>query len=314
MHVFARSTPIFVAGHSGLVGSALVRKLESEGFERILTADRAELDLRDGPAVARWFTANQPKLVFVTAGTGGGLLANSDAPADFLIDNLSIASSVLSAAKDTTSVSKLIYLSPANVYPGQAHQPIAETELLAGPLELANRSYALAKIAGIEMCRSMRQQYGRNFIAAVATNTYGPGDAFDERHSTVVPGLIRRFVEAKRQNEQEVTVWGSGRATRDFLFVDDLADALLYIMTNYDRHEHINIGSGVEVSISDLAHEIAAIAHPTADIRFDTTRPEGTPRMHLDVSKLDALGWRAQTALADGLQQTIDHYETLERD
>ncbi len=299
---------IFVAGHRGLVGSAICRRLGAEGFHNILTATRAELDLRNQAAVDRWFDDHRPAYVYLVAGTVGGIMANSTRQAEFLYDNMMIHANVIEAAR-RTDVTKLLYLGSACVYPRLSQQPIPESALMTGPLEPTNEGYALAKIAGIRLCEFYRQQYGCNFITAMPTNLYGPNDNFDLRHSHVLPALMRKFHEAKLRGEGGVEIWGSGKARREFLHVDDLADACLFLMDEYEGNGHLNVGTGVDHSIAELAALIRDIVHPDADMIFDTTKPDGMPQRLLDVTALTRLGWRARTELADGLRSTYEWFQ-----
>jgi GDP-L-fucose synthase len=294
---------VFVAGHRGLVGSALVRRLQSEGFSRVLTASRDQLDLRDQSAVNYWFRANRPENVLLAAGTVGGILANSTRPAEFIYDNLLIHATVVHAAH-VYGVKKLLYLGSSCIYPRDASQPMTEAALLAGPLEPTNEPYAVAKIAGIKLCRSYRLQYGCDFISAMPTNLYGPGDNFGLASSHVLPALMRKFHDAKTAGASEVTVWGSGRPRREFLHVDDLADACVFLMRHYDEADHVNVGCGEDLTIQELAEQIREVVYPGARIRFDASKPDGAPRKLLDVSRLHALGWRHRISLADGIAST----------
>ncbi len=298
-----RHAPVFVTGHRGLVGSAVKRRLTAEGFTNLLTASRQELDLRDQSAVDAWFAEHQPQYVFLVAGTVGGIGANSSRPADFLYDNLMIHGTVVHASYQN-KVDKLLYLGSSCIYPRLAEQPIAEGALLSGPLEPTNEGYALAKIAGIKLCESYRRQYDCDFISAMPTNLYGPGDNFDLEGGHVLPALIRRFHEAKEAGVNEVQIWGTGSACREFLHVDDLADACLFPMDNYSEAGHVNVGTGIDDSIAALARQVRDLVHPEAEITYDTTKPDGTPRKVLEVSKLTELGWTAKTELADGLANT----------
>jgi GDP-L-fucose synthase len=303
----AKDAPIYVAGHAGLVGSAIMRRLEAEGFTNLLTARRDQLDLRDQAAVNYWFKANRPEFVFLVAGTVGGILANSTRPAEFLYDNMMIHATVVHAAH-LHDVNKLLYLGSSCIYPRQAVQPIAEDQLLTGPLEPTNEAYALAKIAGIKLCQSYRRQYGRNFISAMPTNLYGPNDNFDLNASHVLPAMIRKFDDARNDGRTQVEIWGTGSPSREFLHVDDLADACLFLMRTYEGEEHINVGTGEDLSIRELAEMVRDIVHPDAELVFDTTKPDGTPRKVLDVTKLNDLGWKARTGLRDGIEATYRWY------
>ena len=298
---------MYVAGHGGLVGSALVRHLEAEGFTNILTAGRAQVDLRDQSEVSHWFKANRPDYVFLVAGTVGGILANSTRPAEFIYDNLMIHGTVVHSAH-ASGVRKLLYLGSSCIYPRDATQPITEDELLTGPLESTNEWYAIAKIAGIKLCQAYRRQYGCDFISAMPTNLYGPGDNFDLDSSHVIPALIRKFHDAKHSDPNQVEVWGTGAAFREFLHVDDLAAACLYLMEHYSDDSHINVGTGVDLSIRDLAETVRAVVNPEAQLVWDTSKPDGTPRKLLDITRLRSLGWAPSIGLSDGLRSTYQWY------
>jgi GDP-L-fucose synthase len=298
---------IFVAGHRGLVGSAIVRRLEAAGHRDLLLATRAQLDLRDQAAVTRWFHAQRPEYVFLVAGTVGGILANATRPAEFIYDNMMIHATVVQAAY-ASGVRKLLYLGSSCIYPRECPQPMTEAALLAGPLEPTNEPYAVAKIAGIKLCQAYRTQYGCDFISAMPTNLYGPGDNFDLASAHVVPALIRKFHEARLAGRDEVEVWGTGRPRREFLHVDDLADATVFLMDHYGDHEHVNIGTGEDVTIETVARLIASIVHPDARLVFDASKPDGTPRKRLDVSKLHRLGWHHQISLEEGLRRTCEWF------
>jgi GDP-L-fucose synthase len=307
---------VFVAGHRGLVGSALLRRLERDGRGHLLLATRDQLDLRDQAAVNYWFKANRPEYVFLVAGTVGGIMANSTRPAEFIYDNMLIHATVVHAAH-LFGVKKLLYLGSSCIYPRMAPQPMKEDALLAGALEPTNESYAIAKIAGIKLCEAYRKQYGSNFISAMPTNLYGPNDNFALTSSHVLPAMIRRFHDAKRSGAREVTIWGTGSPRREFLHVDDLADACVFLMRRYEETTHINIGTGEDVTIAELADMIRAVVYPQAKIVYDTSKPDGTPRKLLDVSKLRALGWQHRTPLADGIASTYEwflHNQTAIRD
>ena len=303
-----RQAPVFVAGHRGLVGSSIVRRLEADGFSDLRTVGRDALDLRDQAAVDAWFDVERPRYVFLVAGTVGGIHANSTRPAEFLYDNLMIHSTVVQAAH-RTGVDKLLYLGSSCIYPRHADQPITEEALLTGPLEPTNEGYALAKIAGIKLCETYRRQYGDDFISAMPTNLYGPGDNFDLEGGHVLPALMRRFHEAREAGDDSVTVWGTGTARREFLHVDDLADACLFLMDRYSEAGHVNVGTGVDLTIRELAETVRDLVHPEADLVFDTSRPDGMPRKVLDVSRLTDLGWTATTSLAEGLADTYRWYQ-----
>lgn len=302
-----RSARVYVAGHRGLVGSALVRHLEAEGFTNILTATRDQVDLRDQSEVSHWFKANRPDYVFLVAGTVGGILANSTRPAEFIYDNLMIHGTVVHSAYET-GVTKLLYLGSSCIYPRDATQPITEDQLLTGPLESTNEWYAIAKIAGIKLCQAYRRQYGCDFISAMPTNLYGPGDNFDLDSSHVIPALMRKFHDARATADNQVSVWGTGSAYREFLHVDDLARACLYLMEHYEGDSHVNVGTGVDLSIRELAETIRQVVNPGAEIVWDASKPDGTPRKLLDVSKLRALGWSPSIELEDGLRATYEWY------
>lgn len=303
----APDAPIYVSGHRGLVGSAIVRALKRAGCTNLLLAGREELDLRDSHAVLAWFEQHRPQFVFHAAGTVGGIQANMARPADFLYDNLLIHATVLRAAWQT-QVSKLLYLGSSCIYPRDCPQPMKEQYLLTGPLEPSNEAYAIAKLAGVKACQAYRRQYGCRFISALPTNLYGPGDNFDLEASHVLAALLRKFHDAKVHDRTEVVVWGSGRPKRELLFVDDLADACVFLMNSYDEEQTINVGTGEDVSIRDLADEVRAIVYPSARIVFDPTKPDGVPRKLLDVSRLHAAGWKHRIGLAEGIRQTYEWY------
>lgn len=298
---------IFVAGHRGLVGSAVVRRLEAGGFTNLLLADRSVLDLRDQGAVNMWFEANRPEYVFLVAGTVGGILANSTRPAEFIYDNLMIHGTVVHASH-LTGVTKLLYLGSSCIYPRHATQPITEEQLLTGPLEPTNEWYALAKIAGIKLCQAYRRQYGSDFISAMPTNLYGPHDNFDLASSHVLPALMRKFHDAKLSGETTVEVWGTGSPMREFLHVDDLADACVFLMENYSDDLHINVGTGIDLSIRELAEKIRDVVCPQAELQFDTSKPDGTPRKVLDVGRLRNLGWSPSYDLDRGIRETYEWF------
>ncbi len=294
---------VFVTGHRGLVGSALMRRLEGETDIVLLTATRAQLDLRDQAAVNQWFRVNRPDVVYLVAGTVGGILANSSRPAEFIYDNLMIHATVVEAAH-AHDVQKLLYLGSSCIYPKFASQPIGEDELLNGPLEPTNEPYAIAKIAGIKLCEAYRRQYGRNFISAMPTNLYGPCDNFDSESGHVLPALIRRFHEAKLAGDREVVIWGSGSPQREFLHVDDLAAACVFLIRHYDDPQHINIGTGTDITIRELAELVRDTVHPDASLVFDPSKPDGTPRKLLDISRIRALGWAPTIDLRSGIRDT----------
>ena len=298
---------VFVAGHRGLVGSALVRALERTGHTTILAATRDQLDLRDQAAVNYWFRANRPEYVYLVAGTVGGILANSTRPAEFIYDNMLIHATVVHAAH-VYSVKKLLYLGSSCIYPREAPQPMSESALLTGLLEPTNEPYAIAKIAGIKLCEAYRKQYGCNFISGMPTNLYGPNDNFDLTASHVLPALIRKFHDAREGGATSVTIWGTGEARREFLHVDDLADACIFLMREFDEAEHVNIGTGEDITIRRLAEMVRDAVYPSALLQFDRTKPDGAPRKLLDVSKLHALGWRHRISLPEGLASTYQWF------
>jgi GDP-L-fucose synthase len=300
-------TRIYVAGHTGLVGSAVIRKLESLGCRRILAATIEQLDLRDQSAVNYWFKANRPEIVFLVAGTIGGILANSTRPAEFIYDNMMIHATVVHAAH-LFGVRKLLYLGSSCIYPRECPQPMKEEHLLSGYLEPTNEPYAIAKIAGIKLCQSYRRQYGCNFISGMPTNLYGPGDNFDLTSSHVLPAMIRKFHDAKLAGRQQVEIWGTGTPRREFLHVDDLADACCFVMEHWEEELHINIGTGEDLTIRELAELVRGVVYPEAELVFDSTKPDGTPRKQLDVSRLHALGWRHTYQLRDGIESTYQWY------
>ena len=296
-----KNAKIYVAGHRGLVGSAIVRKLQVEGYANLVLRTSSELDLRNQAAVAELFQKEQPEYVFLAAAKVGGIIANSTYPAEFIYDNLMIHATVVHAAW-RAGVKKLLFLGSSCIYPRLAEQPMREEALLTGALEPTNEPYAVAKIAGIKLCQAYRRQYGCDFISAMPTNLYGPNDNFDLTASHVLPALIRKFHDAKQEGHREVVVWGTGQPRREFLHVDDLADACLYLMRHYDAAEHINVGTGEDQTIRELADTVRQIVHPEAQLVFDTTKPDGTPRKLLDVSRLHALGWRHRIGLREGIE------------
>jgi GDP-L-fucose synthase len=303
-----KDSKIFVAGHRGLVGSAVQRRLQAEGYSQILTRDRSQLDLRRREAVEAFFTAERPEYVVLAAAKVGGILANSTYPGDFIRDNLLIQTNVIDIAW-RAGVRKLLFLGSSCIYPKHAPQPLKEEFILTGPLEPTNEAYAVAKIAGITMCRAYRHQFGFNAISAMPTNLYGPGDNFELQSSHVIPALIRKFHDAKAHGQHAVVVWGTGRPRREFLYVDDLADACLFLMSTYDDPELINVGVGEDISILELAELVAQIVGFSGEIVFDRTKPDGTPQKLLDVSRISAKGWRPKIRLREGLELTYRWYQ-----
>ena len=302
-----KSARVYVAGHRGLVGSAVVRALEAAGYTNILTTNRESVDLRNQQQVNDWFTVNKPEYVFLVAGTVGGILANSQRPGEFLYDNMMIHANVVHASY-LHNVTKLVYLGSSCIYPRLANQPMKEDELLTGALEPTNEPYALAKIAGIKLCQSYARQYGCNFVSGMPTNLYGPHDNFDLESSHVLPALMRKFHEAKIGGVDYINVWGTGSAKREFLHADDLADACLFMLTSYDDLEHVNIGTGLEVSIKELAETLRDVIHPSAELRWDTSKPDGAPRKLLDVTKIHNAGWSHSISLTNGIASTYEWF------
>jgi GDP-L-fucose synthase len=304
---------VLVTGHRGLVGAAVVRHLHAQGFEQVLTATREQMDLRDPVSVHRWFCANRPEFIIHCAGKVGGILANSQAQADFLYENMMIHATVLRSAW-RHEVQKLLYLGSSCIYPRECPQPIREEYLLTGPLEGTNYGYAIAKIAGVKSCDAYREQYGCRFISAMPTNLYGPNDNFDPLKSHVLPALVRRFHEARLSRQPSVTIWGSGTPRREFLHVDDLARACLHLLEHYDQPGPINIGTGEDVTIRELAETIRDVVYPDCTLEFDRSKPDGTPRKLLDVSRLRALGFQPSISLHDGIRSTYDWFLRQQRE
>ena len=302
-----KQSKIYVAGHRGLVGSTILKHLETEGYDSIVTRSRSELDLTDVRAVEAFFETERPEYVYLAAAKVGGILANVTYPADFLRENLTVQLNVIDAAR-RYGTRRLLFLGSSCIYPKFAPQPIKEEHLLTGELEPTNEPYALAKIAGIKLCQSYNKQYGTDFVSVMPTNLYGPGDSFDLQNSHVLPALIRKFHEAKENSEPCVYVWGTGKPRREFLHVDDLADACLYLMMNYSGSEPINIGVGKDISIEELAQLIREVVGYEGDIVYDSSKPDGTPRKLLDVSRLCDLGWQAKIPLKEGIEQTYTQF------
>lgn len=302
-----KNAKIYIAGHKGLVGSAIKRRLEDLGYENIVTKTIEDLDLLDQQATASFFAQEKPEYVFLAAAKVGGIQANNDFPATFIYQNLQIQSNVIHSAY-VNGAKKLLFLGSSCIYPRNCSQPIKEEYLLTGELEKTNEPYAIAKIAGIKMCQSYNRQYGTKFISVMPTNLYGPNDNFDLNSSHVFPALLRKFHEAKKVNAKEIVMWGSGTPKREFLFVEDLADACVYLMQNYDGSEIINIGTGEDISIKKLAEMIKNVVGFEGQIINDTSKPDGTPRKQLDVSKLHLLGWKHKIPLGDGIKKTYEWF------
>ncbi len=302
-----KTARIFVAGHKGMVGSAIVRRLESEGYSNLILKTRQELDLLNHEAVKSFFEQEKMAYVFLAAAKVGGIWANKSYKADFIYENLQVQNNVIYASWKF-NVKKLLFLGSSCIYPKLCPQPIKEEYFMTGPLEETNDAYAVAKIAGIKMCQSFNEQYKTNFISVMPTNLYGPNDNFDPEHSHVLPALIRKFHDAKTEGKREIVVWGTGSAKREFLHVDDLADAVVFLMNNYDGSDIVNIGTGVDLSIRELADLIMNVIGYDGTITWDSSKPDGTPIKLLDVSKLHTLGWKHQYGLTDGLKNTIDWF------
>ncbi|MBN2545304.1 MAG: GDP-L-fucose synthase [Spirochaetes bacterium] len=302
-----KNDKIYVAGHKGLVGSAIVRKLKSEGYTNIITRSRDEMDLLDNKAVSEFFAKNKPDYVFQAAAKVGGIFANKSKKAEFIYQNLQIQNNIIHNSY-LNNIKKLLFLGTSCIYPKHSPQPIKEEYLLTGPLEETNNAYAVAKIAGIMMCKSYNEQYNTNYISVMPPNLYGINDNFDLISSHVLQALIRKFHEAKKNNSDKVIIWGTGKPKREFLNVDDCADGLIFLMNNYNDNEIINIGTGEEISITELAEMIKGIIGFTGKIEYDTTKPDGTPRKICDVSKINSLGWKAKTSLKEGITATYKWY------
>jgi GDP-L-fucose synthase len=302
-----KEAKVFVAGHRGMVGSAVVRRLQRAGFENILTRTRQELDLMDRAAVRGFFESERPDYVVDAAARVGGIAANFEKPVEFLIENLTIQNNVIQAAADS-GVTKLLFLGSSCIYPKLAPQPLTEDALLTGPLEPTNDAYAIAKIAGIKLCQAYAREYGKNFISGMPTNLYGPNDNFDLQTSHVLPALIRKVHEAKRDRAKEVAVWGSGTPRREFLHVDDHADACFFLLEKYNSPEIVNIGCGEDVSIRELAETVCEVIGFEGSLAFDTSKPDGTPRKLMHVGRLLALGWKPRIGLKDGIRDAYDWF------
>lgn len=306
-----KNAKIYVAGSNGMVGSAIVRSLKRNDFTSIIEKSSKELDLKDQKAVQQFFKNEQPEYVFLAAAKVGGIHANNQYPATFIYDNLMIQSNVIHAAYEN-QVKKLLFLGSSCIYPKMAPQPLKEDYLLTGSLEPTNEAYAIAKIAGLKMCQFYQQQYGCNFISAMPTNLYGENDNFHLENSHVLPALLRKFIEAKQHNQSEVSIWGSGAPMREFLYVDDLAEACLFLMENYNEKETINIGTGEDITIKQLAETIQKMVGFEGNLVFDTSKPDGTPRKLLDVSKINNLGWKHKINLEEGITKTINWLQANE--
>jgi GDP-L-fucose synthase len=302
-----KNSKIYVAGHRGLVGSAIVRNLEEKGYTNIIGRTHTELDLTNQVAVRNFFEEEKPEYVILAAAHVGGIYANNTCPADFIYENLGIQNNVIKAAHDF-KVTKLLFLGSSCIYPKMCPQPIKEEYLLSGYLEETNEAYAIAKIAGLKMCQFFKRQYGDNFISCMPTNLYGPNDNFDLNNSHVMPAFIRKFHEAKVNNAPFVEVWGTGKPLREFLYVDDMADGCVFLMENYNGEEHVNIGSGKELTIGELAQMVKEVVGYEGELRFNTEKPDGTPRKMLDVSKLEGLGWKYKVELKDGIKVSYRWY------
>jgi GDP-L-fucose synthase len=305
-----KEAKIFIAGHSGMVGSAILRKLRLEGFNNIILRSSAELNLMNQQLVNDFFKDENPDYVFLSAAKVGGIQANNTFRAEFIYDNIMIEANVIHAAY-VNKVKKLIFLGSSCIYPKDAPQPLREEYLLSGYLEPTNQPYAIAKIAGIELCRSYRLQYGCNFIAVMPCNLYGTNDNYNLENSHVLPALINKFVSAKSEQKANVNVWGTGRAKREFLHVDDFADACFFLMNNYNELEFVNVGTGIEISIQELAHKIASCINYNGSLEFDITKPDGTHRKLLDIKKINKLGWQSKISFDDGLKKTISEFEKI---
>jgi len=303
---------IFIAGHRGLAGSAILRKLTTEGFTRLLTRNRTELDLTNRGAVEKFFDRERPAIVVVAAAKVGGIKANNEQPVEFLTENLLIQNTLICAAHES-GVRKLLFLGSSCIYPKHAPQPIPESALLGGPLEPTNEAYAIAKIAGIKLCQAYDREYGTNFISVMPSNLYGPNDNFDLETSHVLAALLRKAHEAKFSGAREIVVWGSGKPRREFLHVDDLASACLFLIQNYDSAEIINIGTGTDLTIRELAELICEVVGFRGELTWDKSKPDGTPRKLLDISKIESLGWKPTIPLREGIARTYDWFKAQSR-
>ena len=299
---------IYVAGHRGMAGSAIERKLKEQGFENVIGKSSTELDLRNQEAVNSFFETEKPDYVFLAAARAGGIMANNTYRANFIYDNLMIESNIINASY-TNKVKKLLFLGSSCIYPKMATQPMTEDALLTGLLEKTNEPYAVAKIAGIKLCEAYRDQYGCNFIAAMPTNLYGQGDNYHLQNSHVIPALLRKFHEAKLENRSSVEIWGTGNPLREFMYVDDLASACVFLMQNYNERLFINVGTGEEVSIKDLAMLVKEVTGFTGELKFDTSKPDGTPRKLMDSSRLHGLGWKSSVSLKEGLKKAYEYFK-----
>lgn len=308
-----KSSKIYIAGHNGLVGSALVRKLEEQGFNNLVFRSRKEMDLTNQHAVDDFFDKEQPEYAFLAAAKVGGIYANNTYPAEFIFSNMQVQMNIINAAHKSET-KKLLFLGSSCIYPKYTPQPMREDALLSGKLEPTNEPYAIAKIAGIIMCQSYNRQYGTDFISVMPTNLYGPNDNYHPENSHVLPALIRRFHEAKENNDPKVIIWGTGNPTREFLYSDDLAEACIFLMENHTGNEIVNIGSGIEVTIKDLALKVKEAVGYEGKLDFDVTKPDGTPRKLLDCSKIHSMGWRHKVELEEGLKLAYDDFKEMRND
>jgi GDP-L-fucose synthase len=306
-NIMNKDSKIYVAGHRGMVGSALVRRLKAEGYDNIITRTSKDLDLKRQADVEKFFSEEKPEYVFLAAAKVGGIVANNSYPADFMYENMMIEMNVIKSAFDNQA-KKLLFLGSSCIYPRLAPQPIPESSLLTGPLEQTNEAYALAKISGLKLCEYLNRQHGTDYISLMPANLYGPNDNYHPENSHVIPGLIRRFHEAKISGAKEVVVWGTGKALREFLYVDDLADACVYLMNTYSGNETVNIGTGKEISIAELAEIIKKVVGYEGIIKYDRAKPDGTPRKLLNVTKLNNLGWTYKTEIEEGLKKTYSDF------